>query len=167
MQSVDFSHLARNEADIIIKNITKNFLIHRKTTGAELPDLTNDQLNKIFTVALKPKELNEKHTLIQLFRCFRGKKKVSTLEASHHRQATVDHSIENSVIQPLKSLSPRKPIDKTGLESLSINPIASSMVRRDLLWLKYPKRPVTKTKARFNIHENKQHRSFLNKSDLS
>lgn len=160
MRYVAWDDLARNEADIIIKNINKNFLLYRTQTNSDLPQLTDDQLNKIFTVAIKPKELNEKHSLLQLFRCFRNKKPQS--RACHPK---TDLSIESRVVEPLLQAVGRRESAKVGLEGLSINPIVSTAIRRDLLWNKYPKRPATKAKPRVNLFEDKHHRSFLNKSD--
>ena len=39
-----------------------------------MPVYSDEQLNKIFNVAIKPKDLNQKNTILKLFRVFKNKK---------------------------------------------------------------------------------------------
>lgn len=146
-------------------------------TGAEIPDLTDEQLNKIFTVAIKPKDLSEKNTLIQLFRCYRNKKhtgakKNPTVQSRNpspprHRLSHVEPSIERNVVEPLRDRRVYEARPEVGFNGMNINTMTMTNVRvqKKVLWSKQPMRPVTRSKPRYNPYEDKRHRTFLNRSD--
>lgn len=144
-------------------NISKRFLVYRKVTGAETPQLTDNQLNKLFTVAIKPKDLSEKNSLVQLFRCYRSKKNTKA-EVRSHTQVE-EKSIEKNVVDPLKKVKPYSIKPEVGFEGMIVNPMTKEAVFKDLLWSKQPLRPATRAKPRFNPYEDKRHKSLLNRSD--
>lgn len=161
---------ARNEADIIIKNLSKKFFLYKGITGAQTPDLSDAQLNRIFSVAIKPKDMYEKNSLIQLFRCYRHKKKTTDKTEEKKLAESLGYTIEKKIIKPLQSIDIAKRArsrDEVGLAAISVAPTLKTLANRDSLWLKNPARPGTKTRARVNMYEDKRERNLLNRSDFT
>ena len=111
---------------------------------------------------MRPKALNEKNSLIQLFRCYRSKK-TNQVGKSHTKFG--DKSIEKNIVEPLTKAKPVSLKAEVGFEAFAVNPLTNSKVHRDVLWSKQPCRPATRSRPRNNIYEDKRHRSLLNKSD--
>ena len=57
--------------------------MYKKICNGNTPEYSDEQLQKIFTVAIKPKEINERNTIIKLFRCFRNGTNMSKKPVPH------------------------------------------------------------------------------------
>lgn len=126
-----------------------------------MPSLSDEQLNKIFSVAIRPKELNEKNTIMKLFRVFRNKKKQENVKPENPSPATILFANTRQELPRKSETIAERPAPKTGLQNLSLKPInQSKSIDKNKPWMRQPLRP--NTKSRPNPQQTRGHaRNYL------